>query len=101
MSEVLTVSEVSKRYDIYERPQDRLKQFLPQPIRRGRRYFREFWALRGVSFGLQPGEALGILGRNGAGKSTLLEIIAGTSSPTFGSVTLRGRVGALLELGSG
>jgi lipopolysaccharide transport system ATP-binding protein len=99
--EVLTVQEVSKRYDIYERPQDRLRQLLPPRLRGGRRCFREFWALRDVSFGLQRGEALGILGRNGAGKSTLLEIVAGTSSPTSGTVSARGRVGALLELGSG
>lgn len=101
MSEVLTVEGVSKRYDIYERPQDRLRQLLPPRLRGGRRCFREFWALREVSFGLQRGDALGILGRNGAGKSTLLEIVAGTTSPTSGTVSARGRVGALLELGSG
>jgi lipopolysaccharide transport system ATP-binding protein len=99
--EVLTVQEVSKRYDIYERPQDRLRQLLPPRLRGGRRCFREFWALRDVSFGLRRGDALGILGRNGAGKSTLLEIVAGTTSPTSGTVSARGRVGALLELGSG
>ena len=99
--EVLTVHEVSKRYDIYERPQDRLRQLLPPRLRGGRRCFREFWALRDVSFGLRRGDALGILGRNGAGKSTLLEIVAGTASATSGTVSARGRVGALLELGSG
>ena len=89
--EVLTVQEVSKRYDIYERPQDRLRQLLPPRLRGGRRCFREFWALRDVSFGLQRGDALGILGRNGAGKSTLLEIVAGTTSPTSGTVSARAR----------
>ena len=107
---VLSVDNVSKRYEIYERPQDRLKQsivprlqtaLLPPSMRRLRPYYKEFWALRDVSFQLQRGEALGILGRNGAGKSTLLQIIAGTLSPTSGAVAVRGKVAALLELGSG
>ena len=106
---VLTVNEVSKRYEIYERPQDRLKQslvprlasLLPALRLRSRPYFREFWALRDVSLSVGRGEALGILGRNGAGKSTLLQIIAGTLAPTSGTAVVRGKVAALLELGSG
>jgi lipopolysaccharide transport system ATP-binding protein len=101
MSDILSVQSVSKRYDIYARPQDRLKQFLPRRLRNGRSYCKEFWALREVSLALQRGEVLGILGRNGAGKSTLLEIIAGTCAPTRGAVQSRGRIAALLELGSG
>jgi lipopolysaccharide transport system ATP-binding protein len=106
---VLAVTNVSKRYEIYERPEDRLKQaimprlelLLPRRFRRSSAYFREFWALRDVSLTLGRGEAMGILGRNGAGKSTLLQIIAGTSTPTAGTTFTRGRVAALLELGSG
>lgn len=106
---VLVVDNVSKRYEIYERPQDRLKQFLvprlqqalPRRWRRDEAFFTEFWALQDVSLRLRRGDALGILGRNGAGKSTLLQIIAGTLAPTSGSSNAVGRIAALLELGSG
>jgi lipopolysaccharide transport system ATP-binding protein len=95
----VSVRGVGKMYRIYERPQDRLKQMLF--FRFGRRYGREFWAIRNVDFDLAPGERLGIIGRNGSGKSTLLQIIAGTLAPSEGEVHVRGRVSALLELGSG
>lgn len=96
--DVLSVEGVGKYYEIYSKPFDRLKQTLW----RGRKqFFREFWALRDVSFAVKRGEAVGVVGRNGSGKSTLLQIIAGTLRPTQGSVTVRGRVHALLELGSG
>jgi len=103
---VVHVESVSKRYEIYETPRDRMKQFvLPRLQRaaglRAREYFREFWALRDVGFDVRRGEAVGILGRNGSGKSTLLQIVTGTLAPTEGSVAVKGRVAALLELGSG
>src|SRR5215510_11059946 len=61
----------------------------------------ELWALRDVSFEVQPGEVLGVVGRNGAGKSTLLKVLSRITSPTAGQVDLRGRVGSLLEVGTG
>ncbi|KRA17707.1 MULTISPECIES: ABC transporter ATP-binding protein [unclassified Lysobacter] len=102
----IVVSDVGKCYQIYERPQDRLKQaLLPRLDRmaglKPRAYFREFWALRGLSMTVARGETVGIVGRNGSGKSTLLQIVCGTLSPTSGDVAISGRVGALLELGSG
>jgi ABC-type polysaccharide/polyol phosphate transport system ATPase subunit len=61
----------------------------------------EIWALRGVSFGIEPGESVGFVGRNGSGKTTLLRLIAGIFAPTTGSVSVGGTVGSLLELGAG
>lgn len=100
------IDSVSKCFAIYARPSDRLRQSVLPRLRnviglRGRTYYREFWALRDVSFDVRRGETMGIIGRNGAGKSTLLQIICGTLTPTAGSVELSGRVAALLELGSG
>lgn len=95
---VILVDQLSKCYEIYEKPVDRIKQ----AIWGGRKsYFREFWALKDVSFEVLQGQTLGIIGPNGSGKSTLLEIISGTLSPTSGSTTVVGRVAALLELGAG
>ena len=102
----IKVSNLSKCYQIYDQPRDRLKQFI-LPRLRGmlgqppKQYFREFWALRDVSFEVKKGETVGIIGRNGSGKSTLLQMICGTLNPTSGNIQTHGRIAALLELGSG
>jgi lipopolysaccharide transport system ATP-binding protein len=94
----IRVNKLGKAYKQYENRWDRLAEWL---IPRGRPRHRLKWVLQDISFQLAPGEAVGILGMNGAGKSTLLKMITGTSQPTTGSVTMTGRVAALLELGMG
>lgn len=102
----IRVSDLSKCYQIYAAPRDRLKQFVAPRLlklfgRPAQKYFREFWALKDVSFEVRKGETVGIIGRNGSGKSTLLQMICGTVAPTAGFVSTNGRVAALLELGAG
>jgi lipopolysaccharide transport system ATP-binding protein len=99
MGEEIAISlrNVSKCFKRYGRPVDRLKELLLP----GKSYAQEFWALRDVSFEVNKGETMGIIGRNGAGKSTLLQLICGTLTPTSGEVQVNGRVAALLELGAG
>ncbi len=93
----IEIKDLGKAYNIYHKPQDRLKQM----IWRSRRFYESYWALHGVSVSIRRGETLGIIGRNGSGKSTLLQMIAGTLTPSCGSIEVRGRVAALLELGAG
>lgn len=102
----IKVENLSKCYQIYDQPRDRLKQFVLPRLQRlvdlpPRQYYREFWALKDISFEIKRGETVGIIGRNGSGKSTLLQMICGTLSPTSGSITTQGRIAALLELGAG
>lgn len=113
---VIRVGGLTKVYRIWDRPASRLWSPLLEAIarcfpdsssaaqqlkRRARSHWREFAALKNVSFEMRRGESLGIVGRNGSGKSTLLQLIAGTLQPSHGTVQVFGRVAALLELGSG
>lgn len=102
----IQIKNVDKCYQVYESPARRLKQFIMPRIERklGKTpsiYHEDFWALKDVSFDLPKGQTMGVVGRNGSGKSTLLQIIAGTLTPSAGSVHVNGRVAALLELGAG
>lgn len=102
----IKIDGLGKCFHSYLTPKDRLRQFILPPVKKflGRDsspYYSEFWALKNLSFEIKKGESFGIVGRNGSGKSTLLQIITGTLFPTEGSLTVNGRIAALLELGSG
>lgn len=93
---VLKVAGVSKEYKLYPSPRSRLRALLT-----GRATHRSHWALRDVSFELQRGQCIGVIGDNGAGKSSLLKLLAGTLQPSTGTIQRVGRVTAILELGAG
>jgi lipopolysaccharide transport system ATP-binding protein len=94
----ISVSNLGKAYKQYPTRWSRLREWL-SPSKKI--YHQNKWVLRNISFCVQPGEAVGIIGINGAGKSTLLKLITGTTQPTVGSIYLTGRVAAMLELGMG
>jgi ABC-type polysaccharide/polyol phosphate transport system ATPase subunit len=91
------LENVSKRHNIYDRPVDRLKELF---LRNRRCYHKEYWAMRDVNVKFEQCTTA-LLGPNGAGKSTMLQMIAGVLQPTTGTITVRGRVTAILELGAG
>jgi lipopolysaccharide transport system ATP-binding protein len=93
---LLVADKLGKEYKLYDSPRARLKALLT-----GRATHRSHWALRDVSFSLQRGQCLGVLGDNGAGKSSLLKLMAGTMQPSTGRLQRVGRVTAILELGAG
>lgn len=93
----IQVNNVSKVYKLYDKPSDRLKDALHLTKKKP----KEHHALRNVNIDIRKGECVGIIGTNGSGKSTILKIITGVLSPTGGSVTIDGRISALLELGAG
>lgn len=95
---LISARRLSKCFSIYEKAHHPLLDLLSPA---GRKRHREFWALKNVSFDVGRGETVGIIGRNGSGKSTLLQLICGTLTATDGTVETRGRISALLELGSG
>lgn len=98
--EILKVDHVSMKFNLSKEKLDSMKEYIIKLLRRDIKY-NEFWALKDVSFTLNKGDRLGILGLNGAGKSTLLKVIAGVFRPTEGSVTRTGVLAPMIELGAG
>jgi ABC-type polysaccharide/polyol phosphate transport system ATPase subunit len=94
----VVLEQVSRRFRVHAREARTLKDLF---VQRGRTEATDVWALRDVSAAIEPGEAVGLVGRNGSGKSTLLRIVAGIIKPTTGRVSAGGRIGSLLELGAG
>lgn len=92
------VDSLTKIYPLYASPHDRLKETLHP---RRKKYHKEYYALKNVSFEIEKGDSLGIIGKNGSGKSTLLKLLSRVLTPTSGSFQIKGRVISLLELGSG
>ena len=98
MAGSIRVEGVSKRFRLYhERP----RSFKEMLVRRRKRVYDEFWALRDVSFEVHPGQSVGLIGANGSGKSTLLKCLAGILKPEEGRTVVDGKIGALLEVGAG
>lgn len=95
---VISLRNAGKFFELYKQPRDRLWQIL---WRGKKKFYEEYWACADINLDIYPGECFGILGRNGAGKSTLLQLISGILAPSHGTVVTKGRIGALLELGSG
>lgn len=108
MTPIIEVKNLSKKYRIGESQpyitlRDTIAGVFSNPLKSLKDGLRqdEFWALKNINFTVEPGEVVGIIGHNGAGKSTLLKILSRITPPTTGEITLRGRVGSLLEVGTG
>lgn len=98
METAIEVSNIRKKYPLYNKKTDKIKEAFSLT---GKRYHKDFEALKGVSFTVSRGECIGIIGLNGSGKSTLLKVLTGVVKQTMGQVTIRGKIAALLELGAG
>lgn len=94
----IAVKNISKKFKLYDNPKARLKEALSF---NGKKYYKEFHALKNISFEVEKGDIVGIIGKNGSGKSTLLKIITGVLNQSEGEVVVKGKIAALLELGAG
>ncbi len=97
---IIEVNNVSICFNLAKEKTDSIKEYALKAIRR-QLFFNEFWALKDISFSVEKGDSLAIIGRNGSGKSTLLKIIAGVIAPTRGNIKVNGTIAPLIELGAG
>jgi len=97
---IVAVDQVSMKFNLSSEKFDSFKEYVIKSIKRQVSY-DEFWALQNISFEVRRGESLGLIGLNGSGKSTMLKIIAGVLKPTKGTVSVRGNMAPLIELGAG
>ncbi|MDO4356927.1 MAG: ABC transporter ATP-binding protein [Clostridia bacterium] len=100
MENIIEVDNVSMRFNLEQEKTDTLKEYLLKLVKHQLK-FSEFYALKDVSFSVQKGEAVALVGANGSGKSTMLKLIAGVLLPTTGSISIRGSIAPLIELGAG
>ncbi|MDD4849678.1 MAG: ABC transporter ATP-binding protein [Gemmiger sp.] len=97
---IIDVEHVSMRFNLAQEKTETLKEYLVK-LAKHTLSFNEFYALKDVSFSVKPGESVALIGRNGSGKSTMLKVIAGVMYPTTGTVTVRGDIAPMIELGAG
>lgn len=100
MKEIITVDGVSVRFNLESEKTDTIKEYVLKLLQHKLK-FNEFYALNNVSFSIQRGESVALVGANGSGKSTMLKLIAGVLYPTFGNVKVSGTIAPLIELGAG
>jgi lipopolysaccharide transport system ATP-binding protein len=103
MKPILEIKNVSKKFQIFSqrKPYLSLRDKASSILTTSKSVSKDFWALNDVSFDVQPGDTIGLIGKNGAGKSTLLKILSKITPPTSGSIKVRGRIASLLEVGTG
>lgn len=97
---IITVDHVSMKFNLSSEKFDNIKEYIIKTLKQQVSY-NEFWALKDVSFEVEKGDSVGLIGLNGSGKSTMLKTIAGVLKPTKGNVTVRGTMAPLIELGAG
>lgn len=100
MEPIIEVNNISMRFNLAAEKTDTLKEYIVRLLK-GKLHFNEFYALNDISFSVKRGESVALIGRNGCGKSTTLKAISGVLYPTAGSVTVRGSIAPLIELGAG